>query len=180
MKNLPYDRQVAMEALFTGHGPTTFQDKMHNLSRAYLVGLSLENADMPGVILDRSNLHKAWLAGCNLYSARLVSADLKEANLRHADLRNCRLNNANLTNARLEGADLRGADMTDATLQGAFLDGAKVDGPRQFESVASLYGVSGLAPDILTELTAKRAGLFREPANLQRDPYYYLPHKPAF
>ena len=175
MKKLPYDRQVAMETLFTGHGPTTFKGKEHNLSRAYLVKLFLENADMPGVILDRSNLYQAWLAGCNLQGARLVSADLQGANLRGADLKNCRLNNANLANARLEGADLRGADLTRAKLQGAFLNDAKLDGSGQLESAASLHQVSGLPDAIKSELSAKRPGLFSAPENLENDPYYYLP-----
>ena len=174
MKKLPYDRQVAMEALFTGHGPTTFRGKEHNLSRAYLAGLALENAEMPGVILDRSNLYKAWLAGCNLHSARLVSADLQEANLRQADLRNCRLNNANLNKARLEGADLRGADMTDATLQGAFLDGAKVDGPRQFESVASLYGVVRFGAGYTSRVDVKAGRLVWRAGELSRGPVLLL------
>ena len=177
MKKLPYPRQVAMEALFTGHGPATFKGKEHNLSRSYLAELFLENAEMPGVILDGSVLRKAWLVGSNLNSARLVLADLEEADLRRVDLRNSKLVNANLTNAILRGADLRGADMTLAKLQGAFFDEAKLDGADQLATVKSLYHATGLPMEIAAELKERRPGLFRKPANADDDPDNFMYRK---
>lgn len=174
MKKLPYPRQVAMEALFTGHGPTTFKGKEHDLSRSYLVELFLENAEMPGVILDRSNLCKAFLVGSNLNSARLVLADLEEADLRRVDLRNSKLVNANLTNAILREADLRGADMTLAKLQGAYFDEAKLDGADQLATAKSLYQVTGLPVEIEAELMERRPGLFRKPDNPDDDPDNFM------
>ena len=177
MKKLPYPRQIAMEALFTGHGPTTFKGKEHNLSRSYLVELFLENAEMPGVILDGSNLRKARLVGSNLDSARLVLADLEEADLSRVNLRNSRLVNANLTNAILREADLRGADMTLAKLQGAYFDDVKLDGADQLATAKSLYNATGLPVEIEDELKKRRPGLFRKPDNPDDDPDNFMYRK---
>ena len=170
MKKLPYPRQIAMEALFTGHGPVTFEGKEHNLSRSYLVGLFLENAIMPGVVLDGSDLRNAWLVGCNLESARLVLADLQEADLSRVDLRNSTLVNTNLTRAILRGADLRGADLSLADLKGAFLDGAKLDGFEQLETVKSLYRTRGLPSEVASQLQEQCPHLFWKPENSDEDP----------
>lgn len=172
MKKLPYPRQVAMEALFTGHGPTTFKGKEHNLSRAYLVELFLENAIMPDVILDGSNLQKAWLTGSDLSGVRLVQADLREANLSRVNLQNSLLRNTSFINASLQGADLRGADMAHAKLQGAALEGARLDGANQLAGVASLYEATGLPVEIASDLMKRRPHLFRKPENPDDDPDY--------
>ena len=173
MSKLPFDKQVAMEVLFKGHGPTTFKGIVHNLSRSDLPELFLENAEMPGVILDGANLQKAWLKGCNLNGARLVLADLHEANLSGSDLRDCLLVNTNLINAILTGADLRGADLTRAKLQGARLDGAKLDddGVEQLKKAASLYDTYlGLTTDQTAALEKDRPGLFQRPQKPEDDP----------
>ncbi len=163
MKKLPYPRQVAMEALFTGHGPTTFKGKEHNLSRSYLVELFLENAEMPDVRLDRSNLQKAQLAGSNLVNASLVRSDLRGADLSGADLRGADLSRADLRGANLAGANLRGADITLAKLQGASLYMTNLDGSEQLATVASLYEAKGLISEIVSELMDFHPGLFTEP-----------------
>ena len=170
MKKLPVDRQFAMQVLFTGHGPTTFKGHNHDLSQASFPELMLENAEMPGVILDGADLHKAWLKDSNLFGARLVLADLHEAELSGADLRNCLLVQTNLMNATLRGADLRGADLTQAKLQGACLAGAKLDGVEQLVNVKSLYETRGLPAEIESELVERRSLLFREPAKPEDDP----------
>ena len=171
MKKLPFTRQVAMEALFTGHGPTTFKCQEHNLSRAYLVELFLEDAEMPGVILNYSNLQKAWLVGSNLAGARLVKADLEAADLRRANLRDSSLVNANLANA-----DLRGADLARAKLQGANLAYAKLDAAEQLAQAASLYQAQGLPAEIEAELKQLYSRLFRKPENPADDPDNFMRH----
>ena len=173
MKKLPYPRQIAMEALFTGHGPSTFKGKEHNLRRSYLVELFLENAEMPGVILDGSNLRRACLVGTNLNSARLPFSDLQEADLRSSNLQNCLLFNTNLINANLRGADLRGADLTRAKLQGAALDDAKLDGVEQAARAASLFRTTGLPPEMVSELLERRPSLFQKPENPDDNPDYF-------
>ena len=170
MKKLPVDRQFAMQVLFTGHGPTTFKGHNHDLSQASFPELMLENAEMPGVILDGADLQKAWLKDSNLFGARLVLADLHEAYLSGVDLRNCKLNNANLINANLRGADLRGADLTRTKLQGAQLNDAQIDGTEQLANVKSLYETRGLPAEIESELVERRSLLFRKPAKPEDDP----------
>lgn len=172
MAKVPRDRAFAMAVLFTGHGPNTFKGKRHDLHGAYLPELMLENAEMPGVILDGSDLRKAWLKGTNLRGSRLVQADLHEANLDGADLRDCLLVNTNLMNATLSGADLRGADLTRAKLQGATLQNAKLDGAEQLRLVASLYDTV-LPADIESELKQGHSRLFRKPTNPEDDPDYF-------
>ena len=165
MKKLPYPRQVAMEALFTGHGPTTFKGREHNLSRSYLVELFLENAEMPDVKLDRSNLQKAQLAGSNLANASLVRVDLRGADLSGVDLRGADLSRADLRDANLSGANLRGADITLAELWGARLHMTNLDGAEQLAQVASLYDVKGLPSEMVAELMERQPGLFLKPEN---------------
>ena len=62
MAKVPRDRAFAMAVLFTGHGPTTFAGRQHDLHGAELPGLALDNAKMPNVILSRANLSAAKLA----------------------------------------------------------------------------------------------------------------------
>ena len=174
MKKLPFEKQIAMEALFTGHGPTTFKGKQHNLSRAYLVELFLEDAEMPGVILDGSNLQKARLVGSNLAGSRLVMADLEEADLSGVNLENANLYGVNFTNAILSGADLRGADLTRAKLQGANLADAKFDAAEQLALVESLYQASGMPDDIAAELQQGHTRLFRKPEKPADDPNNFI------
>ena len=170
MKRISSSKQVAMEVLFTGHGPTTFKGRRHDLSRAYLAGLFLENAEMPGVILDGADLQKAWLKGSNLRGARLVLADLHEADLSYADLRDCLLVNTNLTNAILCGADLRGANLLRANLAGACLDGIKLDDPEQLALAASLYKSFGLDDAAQSALNERNPELFWKPVTPEDDP----------
>lgn len=170
MSKLPFEKQVAMEVLFKGHGPTTFKGVIHNLSRSELPELMLENAEMPGVILDGADLQKSWLKGSNLCGARLVQADLHEANLSGADLRNCLLVQTNLMNATLMGADLRGANLTRAKLQGAQIDDIQIDGVDQLAYVASLYKTVGLTDAMMSALKRRNPGLFRKPSKPEDDP----------
>lgn len=173
MKKLPYTKQVAMEVMFTGHGPTTFKGKEHNISRAYLVELFLEDAEMPDVNLNYCNLHKAWLVGSNLAGSRMIRADLGGADLRRVNLQDCTLVNANLANA-----DLRGADLAGAKLQGANFADAQFDAAAQLAQAASLYQAQGLPAEIEAELKQNHAGLFRKPDNPAEDPDNFSKHPP--
>ena len=165
MEKLSYPQQIAMETLFTGHGPTTFKGKEHNISRAYLVELFLEDAELPGVNLNYSNLHKAWLVGSNLAGSRLIRADLGDADLRRVNLQDTTLINANLTNA-----DLSGANLSRAKLQGANLANAQLDDAAQLAQAASLYQTQGLPAEIAAELKQLHSLLFQKPANPSDDP----------
>lgn len=173
MKKLNYTKQVGMEALFTGHGPTTFKGKKADLRRTYLVELFLQDAEMPGVILDYANLHKAWLVGSNLAGSQMIRVDLAGADLRRVNLQDCALVNANLANA-----DLRGADLTGAKLQGANLADAQFDAVDQLAQAASLYQTQGLPPSIEAELKQHHAHLFRKPENPADDPDTHEKHPP--
>ena len=171
MSKLPFDKQVAMEVLFTGHGPDTFKGIIHNLSRSRLPNLILENAEMPSVILDESDLKKARLKGSNLRGARLVLADLRGADLTYADLRDCLLFNTNLAGAILIGADLRGANLTRANLQGVNLQNVKLDDSEQLTMADSLY--EAILPDwIESEFKTRNRWLFRKPEMAGDDPNY--------
>jgi uncharacterized protein YjbI with pentapeptide repeats len=86
--------------------------------------ISLENADLQGVNLNRAfllitNLTRTNLQRANLHLAvldgsNLVEADLSEADLSESSLTTANLLNANLSGAKLDGADLCGADLTGA------------------------------------------------------------------
>ena len=162
MKKLPYDKQVAMEVLFTGHGPTTFKGIVHRLSRAELPGLALDNAEMPYVILSRANLTAAELPGAVMEGANLQATRLTSAILAGANLQDACLIDADLRWADLTGADLTRAKLGHANLTGAHLDGAILDGAEQLKNVNSLYGVSGLPTEIKDELNKTHGYLFEQ------------------
>ena len=86
MAKVPRDRAFAMSILFTGHGPTTFAGKQHDLHGAKLPELMLENAEMPGVVLTGADLRKVSLVEANLREAKLGEAILDGAILRKAKL----------------------------------------------------------------------------------------------
>ena len=148
MAKVPRDRAFAMSILFTGHGPTTFAGKQHDLHGAKLPELMLENAEMPGVILDYANLYGAVLKKANLNGASLVMA-----NLEYADL----------SGAYLIGADLRDAILKNANLSSTDLTEAKIDGVNQLARAGYLYEVSGLTPEVESELRKHHSHLFRKP-----------------
>ncbi len=74
-----------------------------DLSKAFLFGANLTNAD----------LRNTKLSGAFLYGANLESADLEGADLSGATLRG-----ANLSGANLESADLRGATCPNGIVHG--------------------------------------------------------------
>ncbi|MGW5661802.1 pentapeptide repeat-containing protein [Streptomyces sp. NPDC003758] len=105
-----------------------------DLTGAVLRSSDLQDADLSGAILRRASLKQtelqgAALTGADLTSAALTGADLTEANLTDArldsaDLKSTTLVHADLRNASLDKADLRQAHLTDADLGEASLVGA--------------------------------------------------------
>lgn len=182
MKNLPFSKQVAMEATFRGDGPEIFKGYEHNLTGAYLRGLALEDADMRNVILAHSNLEFAKLTRtkldcADLRHAKMYHADLPESSLvganlsfanlelaffKDADLRRVNLKYARLTTSDLRGANLSGANLEMAIFYKAKLHGVVWDGAGQLSKVATLYGVEGLEPDIKEKLLEEHLCLFDE------------------
>ncbi|MEM9545237.1 MAG: pentapeptide repeat-containing protein [Bacteroidota bacterium] len=96
--------------------------------------ISLQNADLTGIISPEINLSSANLRSANLRSANLSSADLSSAylssaylsraNLRSADLRSANLRSANLSSANLSSANLSRASLSRANLSRAYLSRA--------------------------------------------------------
>ena len=181
MAKMSYSRQVAMEVLFTGHGPTTFAGFDHNLSNSHLEELFLYNAKMNGVNLAHSNLKGAKLVGqCDLSNVNLSFADLTATQLPEAVLfkANFRCSimhsiiapgaqfiKAKLSDAKLCWADLTGADLTGAALfntdfTGAHLHDIIIDDWNRLEKVKSLYDAKGLPEHIRQRLKKDLPVLF--------------------
>jgi uncharacterized protein YjbI with pentapeptide repeats len=104
-----------------------------DLSRTYLRGENLDQADLGGADLSGAYLGGANLSGAILNGADLTRADLSGADLSWADLRGARLpdvnlSGANLSRANLSGADLGGADLNQAELNWANLSGVNLSG----------------------------------------------------
>ncbi|MEO0839810.1 MAG: pentapeptide repeat-containing protein [Cyanobacteria bacterium J06643_5] len=94
------------------------------ITDAHLKGIKLQKANLveanfKGTNLSHANLSKANLSDTNLSDANLSYADLSKANLSYADLRNADLYYADLRNAELQKADLRGANLRCAKLKNA-------------------------------------------------------------
>ena len=164
MKKLTPSAQVAMETLFTGHGPTTFKGKTHNLRRCQLPGLILYDADMQGAVLSHSDMQRAELPSAKLCKVALDSVNLAGAHLVGADLRGADLSRADLSGANLKRADLRGANLYQTNLQCALLDDAKLDDDAvsQLSEVKTLFAASGIPRAMGTELQRRRRNLFRD------------------
>ena len=106
-----------------------------DLSEANLNGADLSGADLYGTDLYRADLNAAYLYRVNLSGANLNEAFLREANLYEADLSGAYLVRADLYRADLYRADLSGADLSGANLNVANLRGANL-------SVADLSGAN--------------------------------------
>lgn len=90
------------------------------VERADLRGVMFGQVDLAGAALRRADLRQANLAHANLAGADLVDADLSDAHLSFADL-----HGANLHSATLAGAHLRQANLSGATLRYADLRGTR-------------------------------------------------------
>jgi len=107
-----------------------------NLSKAYLHGCNLVQADLSESNLHNINLHSANLSGAcvaltrlregNLVNAKLEAADLRNADLGMSSLRGAHLVGIDLSGANLDGADLSEANLSDSTLVGTKFINAKL------------------------------------------------------
>ena len=92
------------------------------LNRSFLAHADLRGARVIGTDLSGTYLRKADLRGADLRRSQLVQAFLREIDLRQTDLREAELTRADLRGARIVGADLRGTIITGARLAGAICD----------------------------------------------------------
>src|SRR5215475_7561799 len=81
-----------------------------------------------GAILNNTNLSGASLVRTDLNYASLARANLSGANLSEADLNEAKLSRANLIGANLSGADLRTAILIDSNFSNADLSGCRIHG----------------------------------------------------
>lgn len=93
------------------------------------VAISLDGANLNGMILTGVDFSHASLRGASLHATNLMNADLRHAdmtgaNLSEADLIMAKLGGAILTGANLYEADLLGADLADAQYAAKDLQGA--------------------------------------------------------
>ena len=100
-----------------------------DLEGVQLQGAQLINAQLQGADLDGAKLQGVQLiGGVELQGAQLRSAGLQGAHLPCAELQGANLEDAQLQGADLEGAELQGANLKYAQLQGADLEGAELQG----------------------------------------------------
>ena len=104
-----------------------------NLQGANLNGAQLQRAVLTKARLQRAQLRKAHLQMANLEAAWLQHADMQEAQMQCAMMQSVQLQRADLSNAQMQcvymkEAKLYGANLQDAQLQGAVLVGARLLG----------------------------------------------------
>ena len=122
-----------------------------NLREANLHGADLSGAFLGGADLSEADLNGADLSGANLYGTDLYRADLNEAYLYRVNLSGANLSGANLNEAFLRGANLHGAYLVGADLNGADLSGADLNWADLREAnlnVANLRGANLSAADL--------------------------------
>jgi len=93
------------------------------LSRAYLYGANLMDANLPG-----ANLSRAYLSGTDLSGANLSGTDLSDANLSDANLSGANLSGTDLSRAYLFDANLSGANLSNANLAYTYLTYTNLSG----------------------------------------------------
>ena len=121
-----------------------------DLSKANLVRMDLNYANLRGAKLSGADLSSGKLIGAKLNKANLNAANLSKANLRGAYLRGTDLGGAflceanlclaNLRETHLSGADLSGADLTGVYLDKATLVRTKVTKAKV--SGSSIYAIN--------------------------------------
>ncbi|PSB25118.1 hypothetical protein C7B82_24370 [Stenomitos frigidus ULC18] len=124
-------RYVAGERTFAGINLNEANLSGADLSRSDLSGGNLSVANLSGANLSETNLSRAKLnvaklSGANLAKANLSEAILNVANLTLADLTGADLSQASLVRAELSRADLSNANLSRANLSGADLKDAKL------------------------------------------------------
>ena len=102
--------------------------KALDLGRISARNLSLDGADLTGLVFSRSDLSGSMFSKANLSHVMMRSATLRHTNFSGADLTGAELQDADLTGANLQGADLSGANLQGAQgLTAAALKGATTD-----------------------------------------------------
>ena len=94
------DNEIAKRAVDDLRYKELLAGKKGILTRAYLTGAELQDADLHGANLERTVLHSANLEGANL-----MNADLRNSKLGMANLRKSQLFGAYIVGAEVEGAD---------------------------------------------------------------------------
>lgn len=90
--------------------------------------LDLDETDIAGAYLPRTDLARTYLFRANLSGANITGAHLKWADLSGAYLVRAGLSGADLDGAHLNGSDLTGAELSGTNLSGADLYRAHLDG----------------------------------------------------
>jgi uncharacterized protein YjbI with pentapeptide repeats len=101
----------------------------------FLVGVTLNGANLRKAMLQEANISYAFLSNVDLSEAILSNANLRGSDLREAELGRAKLDGANLGEANLNGANLSEADLSKANLSWAVL------------MRADLYGANLLCAD---------------------------------
>lgn len=119
-------------------------DAMIDLEGANLRGMALDNTDLSGANLRRTDfrIKERSRNRTNLSGANLMCADLTEADLRDAKLTGADLQGANLSGANLEGADLTWADLSGANLEGADLTWIEVLPEKMPQNIESFIDIN--------------------------------------
>jgi hypothetical protein len=78
--------------------------------------ISLNGANLRGVILDKAALVEAEIRGAYFQNARFKDANLSKTNFCASDFSNANLSNLDLTKANLDCADLNGANIKNAKI----------------------------------------------------------------
>ena len=122
---------------------------------------ALQDLNKDGVDLSGVDLHKAFLRGISLQQAHLSEADLSKANLGGAHLSEADLSKANLGAAFFSGANLSKADLSEADLGGANLSGAHLSEADLSEAYLGWANLSGanLSEADLSEADLSKANL---------------------
>jgi serine/threonine-protein kinase len=134
VRNDKISERSLLAAFNRGHRDFTGKDLQNcQLSKAQLVGIVLDGAQMQQINFKQANLCDAQMGRTNLSSAQLAKAKLIKtylsyADLQGADLRGADLSYAHLTNANLRGANLCGANLTGATVSEGQLALARLNG----------------------------------------------------
>jgi uncharacterized protein YjbI with pentapeptide repeats len=155
-----------------GEWITRLQAQTRDLEKVYALHF-LSFLDLEGCVLDDKDLVGADLSRTNLKSASLAFANLSSAMLDDADLQGCSLLGVTLSNASLKGFENYLQELKYADLNGALLEGAKLEGVdlshRDLSGVgltnANLKGAK-LEHSLLPRANLVEAGL--EGANLER------------
>lgn len=113
-----------------------------NLSETNLQGANLDKTDFGGADLENANLSESHSLSANFHGANLRKADLSKAKCIAANFRGANLEETILTGANLAGANFAGANLIRANLKNADLLGAKLNGAELYKANLSEANLS--------------------------------------